>query len=121
VTQNPATVEDVNRFAQATPADVDNECAAARKAFQSGVCSGLNPDQRAEHLLEAAAIICREESAFEIIEASETGKPIFETRIVDIPYSFYNSFNFFLFNLPQDAVVSDSRKYVRFRSEFTKQ
>jgi acyl-CoA reductase-like NAD-dependent aldehyde dehydrogenase len=50
VTQNPATGEDVNRFAQATPADVDNACAAAREAFQSGVWSGLNPDQRAEIL-----------------------------------------------------------------------
>ena len=97
VTQNPATGEEVNRFAQATPSDVDNACAAAREAFESDVWSGLNPDQRADYLLKVAAIIRRKESAYEIIEASETGKPICETRIVDIPYSYW-AFEYFANN-----------------------
>ncbi|MBC8393961.1 MAG: aldehyde dehydrogenase [Deltaproteobacteria bacterium] len=97
VTKNPATGEEVNRFAQATPSDVDNACAAAREAFERDVWSGLNPDQRADYLLKVAAIIRREESAYEIIEASETGKPICETRIVDIPYSYW-AFEYFANN-----------------------
>ena len=48
-TTDPSTGEDVNRFAQATKQDVDEACAAAKDAFEAGVWSGLNPDERAEY------------------------------------------------------------------------
>jgi acyl-CoA reductase-like NAD-dependent aldehyde dehydrogenase len=96
-TTDPSTGEDVNRFAQATKQDVDEACAAAKDAFEAGVWSGLNPDERAEYLLKVASIIRRDAAEYEINEAKETGKPICETRIVDIPYSYW-AFEYFANN-----------------------
>ena len=96
-TTDPSSGEEVNRFAQGTQDDVEKACLAAREAFNRGVWSGLNPDERAEYLLKVASIIRRDADIYERAEVRETGKPICEAKKVDIPYSWW-AFEYFANN-----------------------
>ncbi|HVU91247.1 MAG TPA: aldehyde dehydrogenase family protein, partial [Jatrophihabitans sp.] len=54
---DPASEQVISRVAAASPADVDDAVAAARRAFESGVWSGLAPTERATVLWRAADVI----------------------------------------------------------------
>lgn len=84
---NPATNEPIAELASASVKDVDKAVAAARRAFDAGVWSGLNGDERAAYMLKAADIMRRRHKELAEWEAKDTGKPIHETLHVDIPYS----------------------------------
>ncbi len=83
----PATGEKICEIAAAQEQDVDRAVAAAKAAFESGVWSGLNGDERAEYMLRAADIMKRRTDEFARLEAMDSGKPIKETIEVDIPYA----------------------------------
>ncbi len=82
-TANPATGEVLARIAQAGAADVDAAVKAARKA-QAG-WARLSGHARATYLYAIARLIQRHSRLFAVIEALDNGKPIRETRDIDVP------------------------------------
>ena len=84
---NPASGDIVAELSQGTKEDVDKACNAAQVAFESCVWSRLTPYKRLDYITRAADILKRRFEEFAIIESYDTGKPIRETRMVDIPIS----------------------------------
>ena len=83
-TVNPATEEQLARVALAGPADVDRAVAAARRAYQQawGPMPGA---ERAKYLYRIARILQERAREFAVLESLDNGKPIRESRDVDIP------------------------------------
>ena len=86
---NIATNEPIAELAAATQNDVERACDVARKTFNSGLWSQLGHDERAEYMLKAAQTMRKREKELAKYEAMDTGKPVQETSIVDIPYSIW--------------------------------
>jgi aldehyde dehydrogenase (NAD+) len=80
---NPATGERLARVVQAGAADVDAAVAAARQAFPAW--AGLPGHARARHLYALAREIQKHARLFAVLESLDNGKPIRETRDLDIP------------------------------------
>ncbi len=87
VSINPANGEQIAELAAASKDDVNKAVDAAKKAFKSGVWSELDGDTRASYMLKAADIMRKRLKELARWEAMDTGKPIYETELVDIPYS----------------------------------
>ena len=83
-TVSPATEEPLAEVAQAGPEDVDAAVAAARAAFEDG-WSGLRPAERAKYLFRIARILQERSREFAVLESMNGGKPIKESRDVDVP------------------------------------
>ena len=79
----PATDAKIARVAQGDQADVDAAVAAARKA--QGPWSKLSGHARARHLYALARAVQRHGRLLSVVEAIDNGKPIRETRDIDIP------------------------------------
>jgi gamma-glutamyl-gamma-aminobutyraldehyde dehydrogenase len=77
------------KIADSGAADVDAAVAAARRAFDSGVWSGLNPRQRKAILLRWAASIREHMDELALLETLDAGKPIADTTSVDVPGAAY--------------------------------
>ncbi|MFG2903477.1 aldehyde dehydrogenase family protein [Kitasatospora sp. NPDC048286] len=82
-TVNPATEQVLAEFAQGTEEDVDRAVAAARKAFADW--SALPGSERAKYLFRIARIIQERSRELAVLESIDNGKPIRETRDVDLP------------------------------------
>ncbi len=82
-TANPATGEVLAKVAEAGPADVDIAVKAARKA--QGAWARLSGHERAKYLYAIARLIQRHSRLFAVVEALDNGKPIRETRDIDVP------------------------------------
>jgi len=83
VSRNPATGEVLATLTQATGADVDAAVAAARRAFAKwGKTSG---HARARVLYAIARLIQKHSRLFAVLETLDNGKPIRESRDIDIP------------------------------------
>ena len=80
---NPATGEPIARVTQGTIADVDAAVASARKALAKW--SALSGDQRARHLYALARHVQKRERFLAVLESVDNGKPIRESRDIDIP------------------------------------
>ncbi len=80
---NPATEEVLAEVASAGPADVDRAVAAARRAFASW--SALPGAERAKHLFRIARIVQERSRELAVLESLDNGKPIRESRDVDLP------------------------------------
>ncbi len=85
---NPATGKAIGRFAAADEADVDRAVKSARKAFDSGIWSGKTAMERGKVLRKIAEIMEARAEEFAVAETLDTGKPIFESRNVDIPIAY---------------------------------
>src|SRR4051812_17373622 len=83
-TVNPASEEVLAEIAEADAADVDRAVAAARKAYD-GVWSSLPATERAKYLFRIARIIQERSRELAVLESIDNGKPIRESRDVDIP------------------------------------
>ena len=83
-TINPATEDVLARVALATEADVDRAVAAARKAYE-GPWSKMKPAERGKYVYRIARILQERAREFAVIESLDGGKPIRESRDVDIP------------------------------------
>ena len=83
-TVSPSTETTITQVAMATEADVDAAVRAARKAF-SGTWSKMPGSERAKHLFRIARIIQERSRELAVAESLDNGKPIRETRDVDIP------------------------------------
>lgn len=85
MTYNPCTGEAIAEMAYGSADDTKKAIDAAHRAFESGCWSGLDADERAAYLLKVADILERRLEEFAKWEAMDTGKPISETRSIDIP------------------------------------
>jgi aldehyde dehydrogenase (NAD+) len=83
-TISPATEEPLAQIGQATPAEVARAVGAARDAFANG-WSGLSPSERAKYLFRIARILQERSREFAVLESLNGGKPIKESRDVDLP------------------------------------
>jgi aldehyde dehydrogenase (NAD+) len=81
---NPATEEPLARVARASKADVDRAVTAARSAYES-VWSRLPGRERAKYLYRIARILQERSREFAVVESMNSGKPIKESRDVDVP------------------------------------
>jgi aldehyde dehydrogenase (NAD+) len=82
-TINPATEEVLAEIAEADEADVDLAVKAARRAFRTW---GRMPgSERAKYLYRIARIIQERGREIAVLESIDNGKPIKETRDVDVP------------------------------------
>ena len=79
----PASGETLARVAQGDAADVDAAVAAARAAQPAWLA--LGGAGRARHLYALARMVQRESRLFAVLEALDNGKPIRETRDIDVP------------------------------------
>ncbi|AJY43719.1 aldehyde dehydrogenase [Burkholderia humptydooensis] len=77
------------RIAYAGVADVEAAVVAARRAFDAGVWSGLNPRQRKATLLRFAAELRAHQDELALLETLDAGKPIADTTAADIPGAAY--------------------------------
>ncbi|MGA5820509.1 aldehyde dehydrogenase family protein [Kitasatospora sp. NPDC094028] len=82
-TVNPATEQVLAEFTQGTDEDVDRAVAAARKAFADW--SALPGSERAKYLFRIARIVQERSRELAVLESIDNGKPIRETRDVDLP------------------------------------
>ncbi|MFF0525536.1 aldehyde dehydrogenase family protein, partial [Actinomadura nitritigenes] len=83
-TVNPATEETLAEIAAADEADVDRAVAAARRAFET-VWGPMPGAERAKYLYRIARIIQERSRELAVLESIDNGKPIRESRDVDVP------------------------------------
>jgi len=83
-TISPATEEPLAEIGQATPAEVERAVAAARDAYDDG-WSTISPSERAKYLFRIARILQERSREFAVLESLNGGKPIKESRDVDLP------------------------------------
>jgi len=83
-TINPATEEVLSEVSEADAADVDRAVAAARRAHDK-VWSTMRGAERAKYLFRIARIIAERAREFAVLESLDNGKPIRESRDVDVP------------------------------------
>jgi aldehyde dehydrogenase (NAD+) len=83
-TTSPATEEPLAEVAQAGAADVDDAIGAAREAFEKR-WSSLRPGERAKYLFRIARILQERARELAVAESLDGGKPIKESRDVDLP------------------------------------
>ncbi len=83
-TVNPATEEVLAEVSGAGPADVDRAVAAARRAQQDS-WGLMRPSERAKYLFRVARIIQERARELAVLESLDNGKPIKESRDVDVP------------------------------------
>ena len=80
---NPATDKVISKIAMANKKDIDLSVKSARKAFKSW--SKTSGTERAKYIFRIARMIQEKAKEFAIIESIDGGKPIRESRDVDIP------------------------------------
>ncbi len=83
-TVNPATEEVLADVAVADEADVDRAVAAARRA-QEQVWGPMPGAERAKYLFRIARLLAERSREFAVLETLDNGKPIRESRDVDVP------------------------------------
>lgn len=83
-TINPATEKILSKIAYAQASDVDKAVTAARSAYTK-VWSKMAPQERGKYLFRIARIMQERAREFAVLETMDNGKPIRETRDIDIP------------------------------------
>jgi acyl-CoA reductase-like NAD-dependent aldehyde dehydrogenase len=81
---SPATEAPIATFSTANEADVDAAVRAAREAYDS-VWSSMSGADRGKYLFRIARLIQERSRELAVAETLDNGKPIKETRDVDIP------------------------------------
>ena len=82
--ENPADESALATVAQASAVDVDRAVASARRAYQK-VWSKTTGAERAKYLYRIARIIQERARELAVVETLDNGKPIRESRDVDVP------------------------------------
>ena len=85
-TRCPATGETLARIAQADASDVDSAVGAARSALEAWQTGGGG--YRARCLYALARSIQRNSRLFAVLESLDNGKPIRESRDIDVPLAY---------------------------------
>src|SRR3984957_9805893 len=86
-TVNPATGEVLTQIAEGSNADVDRAVEAARRAFEdrNGPWRKLSASERGRLIWKLADLIEANIDELAELETLDNGKPIFESRYVDVP------------------------------------
>src|SRR5712672_2722995 len=82
-TTDPSTGEKIATVAQGSTLDVDSAVKAARAALKPG--QALTPHARAKYLYALARQIQKHSRRLSVLETIDNGKPIRESRDIDIP------------------------------------
>src|SRR6202166_4564748 len=80
---NPARGERIARVSQGSPKDIDAAVAAARKALPKW--AALSGFERSKHIYALARHVQKRERFLSVLETIDNGKPIRESRDIDIP------------------------------------
>ncbi len=83
-TINPATETPLAEIAAASASDVDKAVKAARKAYAS-VWSKLPGKERGKYIFRIARLIQERSRELAVVESLNGGKPIRESRTIDVP------------------------------------
>ncbi|MGB0580906.1 MAG: aldehyde dehydrogenase family protein [Limisphaerales bacterium] len=81
---NPATEQKITRIAEGNQADVNKAVKAARKAYE-GVWGKMPARERGKYLYRIARLIQERARELAVLETMDGGKPIKESRDVDLP------------------------------------
>ena len=81
---NPATGECIADFTLAEQADIDKAVIAARHAYEE-TWQPMPPQERAKYIFRIARLLAERSREFAVLESLDGGKPIKESRDVDIP------------------------------------
>ncbi len=81
---NPATEQHLGDVAEAGGDDVDRAVRSARRAYQ-GVWGRMSGTERAKYLYRIARMLQERAREFAVLETLDGGKPIRESRDIDIP------------------------------------
>jgi aldehyde dehydrogenase (NAD+) len=86
-TINPATGQVLTSIAEASAADVDAAVSAARAAFEdrSGAWRKMSASERGRMIWRLADLVDQHTDELAELETLDNGKPIFESRYVDMP------------------------------------
>jgi aldehyde dehydrogenase (NAD+) len=86
-TINPATGEVLTQVVEALAADVDHAVAAAREAFddRNGAWRKMSASERGRLIWKLADLVEKNLEELAELETLDNGKPIFESRYVDMP------------------------------------
>ncbi len=82
--ENPATKEIIAEVPRCTKEDVDQAVRGARLAFESGKWSKMSASERGRLLFKTAELIRAHADELAELETRSNGKPIRETRFVDV-------------------------------------
>ena len=83
-TINPATEEVLAEVSTAAPSDVDRAVKAARRAYDR-VWGRMPGAERAKYIFRIARMIAERSRELAVLESLDNGKPIKESRDVDVP------------------------------------
>ena len=83
-TINPANENKLAQVAEAQKTDVGLAVRAAKKAYEN-IWSKMDPSERGKYIFRIARLIQERAREFAVIESLDGGKPIRESRYVDIP------------------------------------
>jgi aldehyde dehydrogenase (NAD+) len=83
-TLNPATEEVLAEIGTASSEDVDRAVAAARRAYEQ-VWGPMPGAERAKYLFRIARVVAERARELAVLETLDNGKPIRESRDVDVP------------------------------------
>ncbi len=84
-TVDPATGRVLGRMAACDSSDVDYTVTKAREAFERGEWSRMHPSERKAVLIQLTKLILRHRHELAVMESLESGKPIRECQLTDIP------------------------------------
>jgi aldehyde dehydrogenase (NAD+) len=90
-TVNPATGEPIAKVAAANEAEIDEAVKAARQAYDK-TWSRMDPADRGKYLYRIARRLQERSREFAVAETIDNGKPIRETRDIDIPLAAQHFF-----------------------------
>lgn len=82
---NPANQEVIAKVAEADKADIEKAVLAARKAFEEGPWAKMSATDRGGILKKIAQLIYEKREALARLETLDVGKPIRDSRKVDLP------------------------------------
>lgn len=90
-THNPATGEILSKIAIANKEDIDYAVKSARNAYEK-TWSKVSGIERGKYLFKIARILQERAKEFSILETLDNGKPIKESRDIDIPLVSHHFF-----------------------------
>ena len=83
-TINPANEKKIAEVAEAGKADIEKAVASAQKAYEK-TWSKMHPKERGKYIYRIARLLQERAREFSVIETMDGGKPIRESRDVDVP------------------------------------
>ena len=83
-TINPASERKLSSIAEASTDDVNKAVKSARRAYD-GIWSSMSAKERGKYIFRIARLIQEKSREFAVVESLDGGKPIRESRDVDVP------------------------------------